>query len=65
MRFIALDDKIEILKCLIENRALASSHAVLEKELGYKGRMTIYRLMDSSVKDGIIDKMWNILYISV
>lgn len=47
-----MDDKLEILKCLIENRALAPSHAALAKELGYRGRMTVYRLMDGQVKDG-------------
>ncbi len=56
-----MDNKLGILKCLIENRAFAPSHAALAKELGYKGRMTVYRLMDSSVKDGTASKMWNLI----
>lgn len=56
-----MDDKLEILKCLIENRALAPSHAALAKELGYRGRMTVYRLMDGQVKDGTVEKMWDLI----
>ena len=56
-----MDDKLKILKCLIENRAFAPSHAALAKELGYKGRMTVYRLMDGSVKDGTASKMWDLI----
>ncbi len=56
-----MDDKLEILKCLIENRALAPSHAALAKALGYKGRMTVYRLVAGGVKDGTASKMWNLV----
>ena len=56
-----MDDKLEILKCLIENRAFTPSHAALAKELGYKGRMTVYRLLDGSVKDGTASKMWDLI----
>lgn len=56
-----MDNKLKILKCLIENRAFSPSHAALAKELGYKGRMTVYRLIDGSVKGGTTNKMWDLI----
>ena len=56
-----MDDKLKKLKIIIENRAFAPSHAALATELGYKGRMTVYRLMDGSVKDGTASKMWDLI----
>ena len=37
-----MNEKLDILQCLIENRAFAPSHSALAKELGYKGKMVIY-----------------------
>lgn len=54
-----MNDKLNILQCLIENRAFASSHSALAKELGYKGKMVIYRLMNGQTKESTVDEIWH------
>lgn len=53
-----MDDKLEILQCLIESRIFAPSPSALAQKLGYKGKMTIYRLMNGKVSLRIIDEIW-------
>ena len=53
-----MNDKVEILQCLITNRVFASSHSTLSKELGYKGKMAIYRLMEGKVSERTVDEVW-------
>lgn len=52
-----MNEKLEILQCLIENQAFAPSHSALAKELGYNGKMVIYRLSEGKVKDDTINKI--------
>ena len=53
-----MNDKGEILQCLIANRCFASSHSALAKELGYKGKMAIYRLMEGKAARRTVDEVW-------
>ena len=53
-----MNDKVEILQCLIANRVFASSHSALAKELGYKGKMAVYRLMEGKAADRTVDEIW-------
>lgn len=53
-----MNEKLEILQCLIENNIFSPSASALAKELGYKGKMTVYRLMDGNVSSRIIDEIW-------
>ena len=53
-----MDEKINILQCLIANRVFASSHSALAKELGYKGKMAIYRLMEGKAAERTVDEIW-------
>lgn len=52
-----MNEKLEILQCLIENQAFAQSHSALAKILGYKGKMVIYRLSEGKVKDETVNKI--------
>lgn len=54
-----MNEKLDILQCLIENRVFAPSHSALAKELGYKGKMVIYRLMNGQTKESTINEVWN------
>lgn len=53
-----MNDKVEILQCLIANRVFASSHSALAKELGYKGKMAVYRLMEGKASERTVDEIW-------
>lgn len=53
-----MNEKLEILQCLIESRVFAPSPSALAKILGYKGKMTIYRLLDGKTSLRIIDEIW-------
>lgn len=53
-----MNDKVEILQCLIADRCFASSHSALAKELGYKGKMAIYRLMEGKAARRTVDEVW-------
>lgn len=53
-----MNDKVEILQCLIANRVFASSHSALAKELGYKGKMAVYRLMEGKTSERTVDELW-------
>lgn len=52
-----MNEKLEILQCLIENQVFAPSHSALAKILGYKGKMVIYRLSEGNVKDETVNKI--------
>lgn len=52
------NEKLEILQCLIANKALAPSPSALAKELGYRGKMAVYRLVNGEVKADTVDKIW-------
>lgn len=53
-----MDEQINILRCLIANRCFASSHSALAKELGYKGKMAVYRLMEGKAAGRTVDEIW-------
>ena len=53
-----MNDKVEILQCLIANRVFAPSHSALAKGLGYKGKMAIYRLMEGKAAERTVDEIW-------
>lgn len=52
-----MNEKLEILQCLIENQVFAPSHSAPAKILGYKGKMVIYRLSEGKVKDETVNKI--------
>lgn len=54
-----MDEKIEILQCLIDNHIFAPSTSALAKILGYKGKMTLYRLMQGTVSEKLVNGIWN------
>lgn len=56
-----MDEKLEILQCLVANRAFAPSQSALAKELGYRGKMAVYRLVNGEVKAGTVDKIWMLI----
>ena len=37
------------------------SHSALAKELGYKGKMGIYRLMEGKVRQDTVDRIWDLI----
>lgn len=53
-----MEDKLDTLKILIENRAFAPTYSAYAKDLGYKGRAVIYRLMEGRVNDKTVNKIW-------
>lgn len=53
-----MSEKLEILQCLIENRIFASSPSALAQELGYKGKMTLYRLIKEEVAEKTVNDVW-------
>ena len=53
-----MDEQINILRCLIANRCFASSHSALAKELDYKGKMAVYRLMEGKAAGRTVDEIW-------
>lgn len=54
----AMSEKLEILQCLIENRMFASSSSALAQELGYKGKMTFYRIMKGEISEKTVEEVW-------
>lgn len=58
-----MDEKLEILQCLVANRAFAPSPSALAKELSYRGKMAVYRLVKGEVKAGTVDKIWMLVRI--
>lgn len=54
------ENRLEALRLLIDGKAFAPSHAALAKELGYKGKMVIYRLADEKEPKGPVDKVWEL-----
>lgn len=55
-----MNEKQQILQCLIENRAFAPSASALAKDLGYESnKATIYRIMEGKTKDSTVDEVWN------
>ena len=54
-----MNEKLEILQCLVENRAFARSASAFAKALGGKGKMVIYRLMEGKTKDSTVDEVWD------
>ena len=53
-----MSEKLEILQCLIENRIFASSPSALAQELGYKGKMTLYRIIKDEVAEKTVNDVW-------
>ena len=53
-----MNEKLDILQCLIENRAFASSASALALKLGYNGKMTIYRLMRGETRESKVNEVW-------
>ena len=53
-----MNKKSNILQCLIENQAFAPSASALAKELGYKGKMTLYRLIKGQATERTVDEVW-------
>lgn len=53
-----MEDKLDTLKILIENRVFAPTPSAYAKDLGYKGRAFIYRLNESRVNDKTVNKIW-------
>ena len=56
-----MDEKLEILQCLIANRAFAPSQSALAKDLGYKGKMGMYRLAAGAVRPETVEKTWRLV----
>ena len=57
---VVMNEKQQILQCLIENRAFAPSASALAKDLGYESnKATIYRIMEGKTKDSTVDEVWN------
>lgn len=54
-----MSEKLQILQCLIENKILAASASSLSMELGYKGKMGIYRLLRGLVSEKFINEIWD------
>ena len=54
-----MDEKIEILQCLIDNHIFAPSASALAKRLGYRGKMTVYRLIQGNVSERIVNEIWD------
>lgn len=50
------DNQLDILKYLIQQRLFAPSPSALAAKLGYKGRTTLYRLLNNTVKTTLSDK---------
>ena len=53
-----MNEKLDILQYLIENRAFASSASALALKLGYNGKMTIYRLMRGETRESKVNEVW-------
>lgn len=54
-----MDEKIEILQCLIESNVFAPSPAAFAKVIGYKGKMTIYRMKKGCTTEKTILAVWD------
>ena len=50
--------KAETLRYLIERRAFATSPSSFAREVGYKGKSQIYRLMEGAAGDKQIEEVW-------
>lgn len=53
-----MENKLEVIQCLMENKIFAPSPSALAKELGYKGKMTLYRFVEGAVKPYTVDEVW-------
>ena len=58
-----MNDELEILQCLIENRIFAPSPSALAKRLAYKGKMTIYRVMEGKVSFRVVHDVLSLIHI--
>ena len=56
-----MDEKQEMLRCLIGGCAFAPSVSALAKELGFRGKMTFYRLMQGQVKSETVNRIWDLI----
>lgn len=56
-----MDEKQEMLRCLIEGCAFAPSVSALAKELGFRGKMTFYRLVQGQVKPETVNRIWDLI----
>lgn len=54
-----MNEKLEILQTIIDGRAFASSSSALAKELGYKGKMGIYRIVSGEAGGTSVDEVWD------
>lgn len=54
-----MNEKLEILQIIIDGRAFAPSSSALAKELGYKGKMSIYRIVSGEAGSSSIDEVWD------
>ena len=54
-----MDEKLRILQCLIESDMFASSPAAFAKALGYKGKMTIYRILKGNITEKTVNEVWD------
>lgn len=54
-----MNERLNILRVLIENRLFAPTSSAFATYLGYHGRMVIYRLLDEEVREGTVEKVWN------
>ncbi len=52
------DNQLDILKYLIQQRLFAPSPSALAAKLGYKGRTTLYRLLNNTVKNDTVGQVW-------
>lgn len=59
-----MSEKLEILQCLIENRIFTSSPSTLAQELGYKGKMTFYRIIKGKVTENTVNDVWKKLKVA-
>ena len=56
-----MDEKQEMLRCLIGGCAFAPSVSALAKELGFRGKMTFYRLVQGQVKPETVNRIWDLI----
>lgn len=54
-----MDEKLRILQSLIESEMFASSPAAFAKVLGYKGKMTIYRIIKGTITEKTVNEVWD------
>ena len=54
-----MNKKNEILQNLIESKMFAPSPAAFAKILGYKGKMTIYRIIKGTITEKTVNEVWD------